>query len=101
MIDYSSLIIAVATVGVLALLLRWAFGRGRSLVENRPMKGHPWEYGLLVSVAAPVTYEEGERLLRWLAEHGVRATITVTEDGPRVFVFADDETRARALLRRD
>ena len=101
MVDYSSLIIAVVTVGVLALVLRWAFGQGRSLVEHRPATGRPWEYGLLVSVAAPGTYEEGELLRQRLAEHGVRSTITVTEDGPRVFVFADDEERARALLRRE
>jgi hypothetical protein len=99
MVDYSALLTAVGAVLLLMALLRWAFGRSRSLVEHRPARGRPWEYGLLVSVAAPESYDEGDRLRLRLAEHGVRSTMTLTEDGLRVFVFAADEQRARALLR--
>ena len=98
MIDYGSLIVALAVVALLAAVLRWAFGSGHSLVAARPVKGHPWEYGLLVSVAAPASYEEGEELRARLERHGVRATMTLTEDGPRVFVFPTDEQRARTVL---
>ena len=45
--------VSFVVVGVLVLLLRWAFGRGRSLVEKRSTSGTPQEYGLLVRVAAP------------------------------------------------
>jgi hypothetical protein len=99
MVDYGPLLIALAAVGLLALLLRWAFSGGKSLVAHRPVAGHPWEYGMLVSVAQPATYLEAEDLQRRLAEGGVRCTVAETRDGPRVFVFADDEQRARDLLR--
>lgn len=99
MADYTALLIALAAVAWLTVLLRWSFGRGRSLVARPPAAGRPWEYGLLVSVAAPADYDEAEAMRARLAAGGVRSTLTITEDGPRVFVFADDERRARALLR--
>jgi hypothetical protein len=34
-----------------------------------------------------------------LVEHGVRATLAPTTDGPRVLVFADEARAARAVLR--
>ncbi len=38
--DWIALMTSVAVVGVLALLLRWAYGgRKRSLVERRPSAG--------------------------------------------------------------
>ena len=35
---------------VLALVLRWAFGRNQSLVERRPRRGRADEYGALVGL---------------------------------------------------
>jgi hypothetical protein len=99
MVDHWSLVVALGAVIALALVLRWAFGRGRSLVQRRPEAGHPWEYGLLESVAAPATYDEGEAIRRRLQAAGIRSNLVVTEDGPRIFVFPDDAARARALLR--
>jgi hypothetical protein len=91
---------AFAVVGVLVLLLRWAFGgRSRSLVERRPTTGGSGEYGLLVPVAAPGTFVEGEMLRRRLEDAGLRATLVTTSEGPRVMVFPEDERVARALLR--
>lgn len=46
----------------------------------------------------PGTYIEGEVLRRRLEAAGIRANLAETLDGPRVMVFPDDETRARALL---
>jgi hypothetical protein len=89
---------AFAVVGVLALLLRWAFGHGRSLVAPRPRPGHPEEYGLLVAVAVPDDPAAGEAAVRRLAAAGVRATLAPTKDGLRLMVFADDADHARRLL---
>jgi hypothetical protein len=45
--------IALLVVGFLALMLRWTFSHGSSLVERRPRDGHEDEYGALVPVASP------------------------------------------------
>jgi hypothetical protein len=90
---------ALAVVGILVLLLRWAFGRGRSVVAGPGRTGRPDEYGLLVTVAEPGTFVEAEMLRRRLLDHGVRATLAPTTEGPRVLVFPADERTARALLR--
>jgi hypothetical protein len=90
--------VAFGAVGVLALILRWAYRRGGSLVMRPVRRGLPTDYGLLVPVAAPRSVADGEALHQRLTEAGVRATVAETEDGPRVLVFPDDEDRARALL---
>jgi hypothetical protein len=90
--------IAFGLVGLFALLLRWAFGRGRSLVARPGRPGHADEYGLLVTVAAPPTFVEAELVRRRLQDAGVRATLAPTIEGPRVLVFPQDERAARALL---
>jgi hypothetical protein len=93
-------LVAFAVVGVLVLLLRWAFSeRSQSLVERRPRTGHTDEYGLLVPVAEPATFVEGEIVRRTLVDAGLRATLVPTSDGPRVMVFPEEEKVARALLR--
>lgn len=91
-------LVAFGVLGVLVLVLRWAFRRGGSLVERPPRVGEPADYGLLVAVAAPQDYPEGERLRRALEGLGVRTTLTVTTDGPRLYVFPSDAERARTFL---
>jgi hypothetical protein len=91
-------IVAVVLIGVFALILRWAFGRGTSVVAAAPRSGTDAEYGLLVPVAAPATYIEGEMLRRRLEASGVRANLATTLDGPRVLVWPADESRARSVL---
>jgi hypothetical protein len=93
-------LIAFGVVGLLVLLLRWTFSTGHSVVQKRPKAGTEAEYGLLVPVASPGTYIEGEMLRRTLEDARIRATLTETLDGPRVMVFPDDEARARELLGR-
>jgi hypothetical protein len=92
-------LIALGAVGVLALLLRWAFSTGHSLVERRPTVGSPEQYGLLVPVAEPSTFVEAELLRRRLSDAGLRATLAPTTDGPRVLVFPEDAKAARLVLR--
>ncbi|MEY9848390.1 hypothetical protein ABH940_005492 [Streptacidiphilus sp. BW17] len=86
-------------VGVLMLLLRWTWGRGRSLAQREPRSGRPDDYGLLVPVAAPADTEEALVLSARLDEAGIRHTIVDTTSGPRVMVWEDDVERARRTLR--
>jgi hypothetical protein len=92
-------LVAFGLVGFFALLLRWAFGRGRSLVARPARSGSAEEYGLLVPVAAPATFVEAEVIRRRLEDAGLRATLAPTTQGPRVLVFPGDERAARAVLR--
>lgn len=91
-------IMAFAFLGVLILLLRWAFRRGVSVVAAPPRQGTASDYGLLVSVATPPSYVEGEMIRRSLEDAGIKATLAQTLDGPRVMVWPGDEIRARATL---
>jgi len=93
--------VVLGTIAVLVLILRWASpgSPNRSLVARHPRSGPPDDYGLLVAVSAPGTYVEGEIQRRTLEDHGLRASLVVTNDGPRVMVWPEDEQRARALLR--
>lgn len=88
----------VAAVGVvlLVMLARWAMSRGHSLVA-RP--GRESDYGMLVPVASPANYAEGEIVRLRLVNAGIRANLARTMDGPRVLVWPADEQRARELLR--
>jgi hypothetical protein len=91
-------LVALATLGVLVVLLRWTFSRGDSLVSRPGKPGTPRDYGLLVSVASPSTYVEGEIARRRLEDAGLRATLAHTTAGPQLMVFSADEARARAVL---
>ena len=92
-------IMAFLFLGVLILILRWAFRRGASVVAAPPRPGSTEEYGLLVPIATPPTYVEGEIMRRQLEDAGIRATLAQTLDGPRVMVWPGDEGRARATLK--
>jgi hypothetical protein len=98
-VDWRAYLIAAATVGLLALILRWATsGKGRSLVARRPRPGHEDEYGLLVAIAAPGTFVEGEVDRQRLQAAGIKAQLVSTVDGPRLMVFEGDAAAARRLL---
>ena len=97
--DWQSYFIAVLMVALLVLVLRWAFGgRSRSLVERLPQPGHEGDYGLLVPIAAPSTFVEGEMSRQRLSAAGIKASLVSTSDGPRLMVFPTDETIARQIL---
>jgi hypothetical protein len=91
-------LVAFALVGVFALLLRWAFSHGHSVVAGAARRGRADEYGLLVVVASPETFVEAEVVRRRLQEAGITATLAPTTEGPRVMVFPRDEEVARAVL---
>jgi len=86
-------------VGALVLILRWAFSRGHSVVAAAPRPGTTDQYGLLVPVASPNTYVEGEILRRRLEDAGLRANLAETLEGPRVMVWPVDLARAQAVLK--
>ena len=93
-------ILAFAGLGLLILLLRWAFSRGHSVIAAPPKRGKTDEYGLLIPIARPETYVEGEIVRRQLEDAGIRATLAQTLDGPQVMVWPADEDRARRQLSR-
>ena len=88
-----------AVLGVLIILLRWAFSRGNSLIEKPKSIEDEGEYGLLRVVATPANHIEGEILRRKLIEHGIKATLTQTKSGPRLFVFPEEVKVAEAILK--
>ncbi|MFC3688158.1 hypothetical protein [Aquipuribacter hungaricus] len=92
-------LVALGLVVVLVVLLRWTFSHGRSVVSRRPQTGTEEEYGLLTAVAKPGTFVEAEMLRQRLVEHGIRATLAPTTDGPRVMVFPADVALAGEVLR--
>jgi hypothetical protein len=67
-------------------------------VAGAARPGRPDESGLLVSIAAPHTATEAEEAMERLEHGGIRVTLASTSAGPRLMVFADDESTARALL---
>ncbi len=93
-------LVACVLIVVFVVILRWAFGRGTSVVAAPAKAGPDSEYGLLVPVASPGSYVEGEVMRRHLEDNGIRANLATTSDGPRVMVWPRDEDRARAALAR-
>lgn len=91
---------AFIVIGLLALLLRWAFARGGSLVERPAQRGRPEDYGLLVTVATPDNPGLAEDMHARLESAGLRSTVVATESDVRVMVFPTDLEQARAELNR-
>lgn len=89
-------LLALATVGVLTLVLRWIYGTG----GTPPPLRRPGDYGLLVAVAT-VRQREAGVLCDRLRGHQIRATTAPAPGGGVVvLVFPHDERRARNLLAR-
>jgi len=87
-----------AVIAFFILVLRWAFSGGHSLIERPSKRGRPDEYGLLVEVAAPKNFIEGELLRQKLLDVGIKANLTQTLEGPRLMVFKSELRTARAIL---
>ena len=66
-------LMAFGVVGILVLLLRWTFRRGSSVVARQARPGTEDDYGLMVAVASPPTYVEGEIMRRTLEDARIRA----------------------------
>jgi len=93
-------LVAFGVIGILVLLLRWTFRRGSSVVARQVRPGAEDDYGLMVAIASPPTYVEGEILRRTLEDARIRATLAQTLDGPRVMVWPQDADRAREVVAR-
>ena len=91
---------AFSGLGIMVLVLRWAFARGGSVVERPAKTGNQDEYGMLVPVASPGNYIEGEVMRRSLVDAGLRASLAQTNDGPRVMVWPKDVEAARKILKK-
>ena len=85
-------------VGLLALILRWAYSSSNSLVEKDKKIGSENEYGLLKVAASPKNHIEGEMLRQKLLSVGIKATLSQTNTGPKILVFEKDLKIARATL---
>lgn len=85
-------------VGLLALILRWAYSSNKSLVEKDKKIGNDDQYGLLKVAASPKNYIEGEMLRQKLLSVGIKATLSQTNTGPKILVFEKDLKIAKATL---
>lgn len=91
-------IVALLGIGILILVLRWGWQRNQSLIAKPVKRGAMTDYGLLVSCAKPPTVIEAEMLKQKLIEHGIQATVAITNEGPRVMVWPEDQKKAQNLL---
>jgi len=84
-----------ALLGALLLVVRWAVGRGQSVV--RPPRP---QYGLLLPIAAALAVVDLEPALRALRAAGIRCTVADAGDRHEILVWPADADRARSLVRR-
>jgi hypothetical protein len=97
-------LIAFAVIGLLAVLLRWIFGRDSG--PGRSTKGFPVplpvtveDYGLLCAVAIAHDHRAAASVQARLAAAGIRATLAAGPDGRvRVLVFENQVEAARRLV---
>jgi hypothetical protein len=85
-------------VGVMILILRWAFSGNKSVIERDKKIGNEDEYGLLRVAHSPKNHIEGEMLRQKLLSVGIKATLSQTKNGPKILVFEKDLKIARATL---
>jgi len=91
-------VFALFGLGVLIVILRWSHGRGASVVAGPTRRAMPDDYGVLVAIASPETYAEGEIMRRRLEAAKIRANLAYTLAGPRVMVWPEDVDRAKSVL---
>ncbi|HYN57603.1 MAG TPA: hypothetical protein VES03_10430 [Motilibacterales bacterium] len=90
--------LALAALGGLALVARWASQSGTSLIEGPARQGSAEEYGLMIPVATPRTARASRDIAGRLTAAGVRCREVDTTEGRRVMVWAEDVAHARAVL---
>ena len=97
--EIGEMLTVFAVLGVLVLVLRWAFSNRRDSLLARPAKtGAEHEYGLMAPLAAPKDTSEGQQITGLLQQAGIRSRVVQTHDGLRVMVWPEDQERARELL---
>lgn len=82
----------------LIFMLKWAFARGKSVVERPSRIADESDYGMLESVAKPENHIEGQLLKEKLKKSGIKSNLVQTTSGPRLMVFKDEAGIARSLL---
>ena len=85
-------------VGVMAVILKWAFSGNKSVIEKDKRIGHEDEYGLPRFAHSPKNHIEGEMLRQKLIAVGIKATLSQTKSGPKLLVFEKDLKIAKATL---
>jgi hypothetical protein len=92
-------LLVLVPLGVLVLVLRWAFSRGDSLVrrvDERPAP--PDTFGLLTDVHTASTYADARKLIELLTKEHIRATAARTTKGWAVYVWPADLDAARRII---
>lgn len=91
-------LIAFAVVGVMAAVLRRAFGRD----TFQPAPPHTDDFGLLRVAALVDRLDVAQAVRQTLHQAGIRSTLSTGLDGLiKILVFPDDAGRARRVLERD
>jgi hypothetical protein len=86
-------------LGGLALMLRWTFSRGGSLVRRTDDSPAARDaFGLLVDVRTTRSYAEARTLVERLTKAGIKATAARTTEGWTVYVWPADEPTARQIV---
>lgn len=93
-------LVTLVFLGVIVLVLRWAFKPGGSLVASPPKPGEESEYGALAVAARPASLIEAEVMRQQLLAAGIKATVANTLNGPRVLVWPQDVAQATQVLSR-
>jgi len=93
-------LLVLALLGVLVLMLRWAFSRGDSLVRrgDRP-PAEPDRFGLLTDVQSAPSYTDARKTVEALTRARIKATAARTTKGWTVYVWPADVNAARDVLR--
>ncbi len=98
--DPSAAFIALGTVLLLGLTLRWVFRPSRPRTGAPPVDAaESPNLGLLTVIVSRVGRSEAMRLRALLGEGGIRSSMSKRQDGTLdVLVFHGDANRARILL---
>ncbi len=90
-------------IGILIFvaILKWAYSPKKSSLIERPTKASfKDDYGMLVPIANPENYADGEKLRQKLLANNIKATLAFTLEGPQIMVWPKDEKIAKELLKK-
>ena len=93
-------LLALVGIGILILILRWGWTRGKSVVGGSIRPGHPDSYGELEIVASCENLVKAEMIKLALKEESIQATVANTTAGPKVYVWPKDREIAKNILLR-
>jgi hypothetical protein len=94
-------IVALALIGGIVLLCRWAFSSNHnSLVRRIDYSPAARDtFGLLVDVYTSKTYADARTKVELLTSQQIRATAARTTEGWSIYVWPADEAAARDILK--